>query len=225
MKENIIEFEKFEWQYGNNANFKILINDLKIKKGSFIGVIGPTGAGKTSFCYSIMGVIPHLQTGEMKGSVRIGGVETKNSSLSMLSRKVGLILQNPLSQMSGAGLNVEEEIAFGLENLGYPRSEMEKKIKEIIKLFELKEHAHRSPFELSGGQQQKVAIASVLVLEPDIIVLDEPTGYLDPLSTEIIFNLVKKLNKKGKTIIFVSHKFEYLNKLCDEILLMNEGSI
>ncbi len=225
MNQTIIEFNNFKWHYSNNRKFRLDIQELKIRKGSFVGIIGPTGAGKTTFCYSIMGVVPHLQNGKMEGSVRIEEIETKNSSLNVLSQKVGLVVQNPLSQMSGAGLNVEEEIAFGLENHGYSRQEMIKKVKKIIELIGLKEYARRSPFELSGGQQQKVAIASILVLEPEILVLDEPTGYLDPLSTDMIFTLVKELKKQGKTIIFVSHKFEYLNELCDEIILINKGKI
>ncbi len=222
----IIEFKNFTWKFFESGEHDLININLRIKKGEFVSIIGPTGSGKTALCYSIMGVIPHLSNGEIKkGKVIVDGLNTQEHSINELAKHVGIILQSPRSQLTGAGLSIEEEVAFGLENNGVPRSVMKKKIKEVLKKVGLYELRKRSPFEVSGGQQQKVAIASVLVLEPEILILDEPTGYLDPAGTEAVFSLVKKLNKEGKTIILVTHKLEYVLSYSDRVILFNNGRI
>jgi len=222
----IIEFNDFKWHYYETEEHDLTGVDLKINKGEFVGLVGPTGSGKTALCYSVMGVIPHLSQGRvLGGSVVVDGLDTQEHSIGDLSRSVGIILQSPLSQLTGAGLTIEEEVAFGLENNGVPRSEMIDQIKHVLKRVGLYELRKRSPFEVSGGQQQKIAIASVLALEPKILILDEPTGYLDPGGTEAVFSLVKKLNNQGKTIIMVTHKLEYLARYADRIIIFNKGNV
>nr|MBD3312154.1 ATP-binding cassette domain-containing protein [archaeon] len=222
----VIEFKDFKWHYFEREEHDLQGVNLKIKKGEFVGLLGPSGSGKTAFCYSIMGVVPHLSQGRVKGGkVIIDGLDTQDSSIGELSSRVGIIMQSPKSQLTGAGLTIEEEVAFGLENTGVPRSEMGKRIKSVLKRVGLYELRKRSPFEVSGGQMQKVGIASVLVLEPKILILDEPTGYLDPGGTEAVFSLVKKLNNQGKTIIIVTHKLEYLARYADRIILFNNGRV
>ncbi len=222
----IIEFNNFSWTYYNKEEHDLHNINLRINKGEFIGIIGPTGSGKTALCYSIIGVIPHLSQGEIKsGEVIVNGLRTSEHSIGELALSVGLIMQSPQSQLTGAGLTIEEEVAFGLENYGVPRREMKDKIKRVLKKVGLYELRKRSPFEVSGGQQQKVAIASVLALEPEIIILDEPTGYLDPWGTNAVLSLVKQLNNEGKTIILVTHKLEYLSQYADRIILFNNGRV
>jgi energy-coupling factor transport system ATP-binding protein len=222
----IIEFKDFNWHYFEREEHDLLGVNLKIKKGEFVGLIGPTNSGKTALCYSIMGVIPHLSRGKVKGGdVIVDGLNTQEHSIGDLSSRVGIILQAPKSQLTGAGLTIEEEVAFGLENHGVPRREMRDKIERVLKRVGLYELRKRSPFEISGGQQQKVAIASVLALEPKIFILDEPTGYLDPGGTDAVFSVVKKLNNQGKTIIIVSHKLEYLARYANRVILFNRGNV
>jgi len=223
----IIEIKNYSWHFFENEEHDLVNLNLSIKKGEFIGLIGPSGAGKTALCYSLMGIIPHLSNGRvLKGDVVVDGWNTKTHSVGELASKVGLILQASKSQLTGAGLTVEEEIAFGLENKGVPRSEMIKKLDEVIKLTGLESVRKRSPFEVSGGQQQKVAIASVLVMDPKVLVLDEPTGFLDPSGTKMVFDTVKRLNEdKGMTIIFVTHSYELLAEHADRVLLLANGKI
>nr|WP_275574550.1 ABC transporter ATP-binding protein [Enterococcus crotali] len=127
--------------------------------------------------------------------------------------------------MSGVKETVYEEIAYGMENLGFKREQMIQKVEELIDMFKLEELRDKNPFELSGGQKQRVALASIVALDPEIMILDEPTSQLDPQSTEEIFTIVDLLRKQGKTIILVEHKVDLLAEYCDEILLMHEGQI
>lgn len=223
----IIEIKNYGWHFYEREEHDLIDIDLEINKGEFVGLIGPSGSGKTGLCYSIMGIIPHLSSGRItSGDVVIDGWNTKDHSIGELASKVGLILQASKSQLTGAGLTVEEEIAFGLENKGVPRPQMIKKIDEVIRLTGLESIRKRSPFEVSGGQQQKVAIASVLAVEPSILVLDEPTGFLDPIGTRMVFETIKKLNKQKKmTIIFVTHKYELLAEHADRVVLLTNGRI
>lgn len=222
----IIEFKNFKWHYFEREEHDLLGINLNIKKGEFVGLVGPTSSGKTALCYSIMGVIPHLSRGKVKeGDVIVDGLNTQEHTIGELSSRVGIILQAPKSQLTGAGLTIEEEVAFGLENHGVPRKEMREKIDDVLKRVGLYELRKRSPFEVSGGQQQKVAIASVLALEPKILILDEPTGYLDPGGTDAVFSVVKKLNNQGKTIIIITHKLEYLARYADRVILFNKGNV
>ncbi len=223
---DIISFENFKWHFFEKGEHDLDGVNLKIRKGEFVGITGPTGSGKTALCYAIMGVIPHLSNGKViSGRVLVDGLDITKHSVGELASHVGIILQSPKSQLTGAGLSIEEEIAFGLENNGVPRKEMKRRIKEVLMKTGLYKLRKRSPFEVSGGQQQKVAIASVLVLQPEILILDEPTGYLDPEGTEAVFNLVKDLNKEGKTIILVTHKLEYLSEFADRVILFNNGKV
>ncbi len=133
------------------------------------------------------------------------------------------MFQNPFNQLSGAKDTVFEEIAFGLQNLGIPREEIFKRVEENLKLLDIEEYRDRNPFDLSGGQTQRVAIASILAMEPQVIVLDEPTSQLDPQGSEEVFRVVEKLAKTGITIIMVEQKMEKLASYCDKILLLHKG--
>lgn len=216
----IVEFKNFSWKYlGSDKQILKNIN-LKFNKGEFIGIIGNIDSGRSSLCYSILGLIPHFYPGKMDGEIIVDGVSVGESKISELSTRVGLVFQTPANQLTGAGTSVEEELAFGLENLGVGRSEMIKRVDETIKLIGLDKFRYRSPFELSGGQQQKVAIASVLIMEPKILILDEPTAQLDPLGTSQVFSLIKKLTKKGITIILVSQKLQYLAEFADKVVML-----
>jgi energy-coupling factor transporter ATP-binding protein EcfA2 len=218
---DIVNFKNFSWKYSGYVGWTLHNINLSINKGEFIGIIGKIGSGRTTFCSSMLGLIPHFYPGIMQGKIIINGVNVQETSIAELSTHVGLAFQSPSNQLTGAGTTIKEELAFGLQNLGVPYKEMDKRIKNMLKLIGLEKFGKRSPFELSGGQQQKVAIASVLIMNPKILVLDEPTSQLDPLGTEQVFDMVKKLSKKGITIIMSSNKVNYLSKFADKIVVFD----
>src|SRR5690606_1732280 len=154
-----------------------------IEKGYLYAVIGKNGSGKTTLCNLIRGFIPHFHKGELEGDFLIEGKDVREWDLGELAKKIGFIFQNPFTQISGVKDTVFEEIAYGLENLGVEVEEIKRRVKKISKLLGIEELEDKNPFELSGGQKQRVAFASVIVMEPDILVIDEPTSQLDPKGT------------------------------------------
>ncbi len=198
--------------------------NLKIKKGKLYGVIGANGSGKTTLCSILRGFIPSFYKGEISGEVLVQG-KTLTSYEDQISRKIGYVFQNPFTQISGIKNTVFEEVAYGLENFGITVEEIEKKVINIMQLTDIMELAEKSPFELSGGQMQRVALASVIVLEPEILIIDEPTSQLDPQSTESVFKIIKKLKEEKKTIILVEHKVDLLAEYSDEMIVLHDSKI
>lgn len=218
-----IKVENLKYRYPNTK--KLALDDLnfEIEKGSFIGIAGANGAGKSTLCQAFNGLVPGFFKGAYGGRVIIDGEETAKVPVSRLCQKVGLVFQNPFNQLSGAKETVFEEIAFGLQNFGVPADEMIKRVNEVMDLLDIAEYKRRNPFDLSGGQMQRVALAGILAMKPDVIVLDEPTSQLDPAGSEEVFAAVDKLAKSGITIIMVEQKLEKLAEYCDKILLLHEG--
>ena len=198
---------------------------FEVDKGKVLGIIGPNGAGKTTLALSLNGIVPHFYGGLFGGHVYIDSVDTLESSVSDLSTKVGLVFQNPEDQLSGMTSTLEEEVAFGLMVLGFPKEEQIERVEKAIKAVGLGGMEKRSPFELSGGEQQRVAIATVLAVEPEIMVFDEPTAQLDPIGKFEVFGVLHKLAKSGKTIVVIEHEIEELATFSDDILLLDEGHI
>lgn len=198
---------------------------LTIEDGEAIGVIGPNGAGKSTFCYSLMGLVPHFFHGTIKGDIWLDGLNIPDASLPQMAQRVGLVFQDPSNQFSGAKMTVEEEIAFGLENLGVERAEMLNRIDWVIDLFGLEAIRKRDPYQLSGGQMQRVAIASVLAMKPKLLVLDEPTSQLDPVGTKDVFDAVDTLRAQGVSIVIVEHKTELLVEHCSRIAVLKDGAL
>lgn len=197
---------------------------VQIEKGKFYGVIGENGSGKTSFCALLRGFIPSFYKGNLEGEVLIEGkdlVEYKEG----LAKKIGYVFQNPFTQISGVKDTVFEEIAYGLENFGVLESEIEKRVIEVMALTDIQDLAEKNPFDLSGGQMQRVALASVIILEPDILIIDEPTSQLDPEGTESVFKIIKALKEKQKTIILVEHKIDLIAEYADKVIVFQDGKI
>jgi energy-coupling factor transporter ATP-binding protein EcfA2 len=199
--------------------------NLKVDKGEFLAVIGPNGAGKSTLCYALAGFVPHFFKGEISGSVEVAGAESHNSTLSDWVLNVGLAFQNPFNQISGAKYTVFEEIAFGLENIGVPRDDMKQRVEDAMKLTGISELADRSPYSLSGGQQQRVALSSILVMQPKVLVLDEPTSQMDPIGTREVFGVVRTMAEQGMTVIMVEHKVEWIANFADRVIALHEGQI
>lgn len=199
--------------------------DCQIHEGEFVGVIGRNGAGKSTLCQALLGLVPNFYHGTYGGSVTVDGTNVRESSYDELCRKVGLVFQNPFNQVTGSKLTVYEEIAFGLENLGVPASQMRRRIDDAMELLDISQLADRAPYDLSGGQMQRMALAGILVMQPEVIVLDEPTSQLDPQGSSEVFQAVRTLKDQGKTVIMVEHKVEQIAKYSDRVMLLDDGKL
>lgn len=199
--------------------------NLDIKKGEFWAVIGKNGSGKTTLCNVLRRFVPDFYKGELKGRIILEGKELKDYSAKEIVQKVGFVFQNPFTQISGVKETVFEEIAFGLENLALDAEYIKKRVEETLKLLRIEELRDKNPYELSGGQGQKVALASIIAMDPEIMVIDEPTSQLDPKGTEEIFEIIDILKKEGKTIILVEHKLELIAEYAEKVMVLDEGEM
>ena len=199
--------------------------NLDIKKGEFWAVIGKNGSGKTTLCNVLRRFVPDFYKGELKGRITLEGKELKDYSAKEIVQKVGFVFQNPFTQISGVKETVFEEIAFGLENLALDAEYIRKRVEETLKLLRIEELRNKNPYELSGGQGQKVALASIIAMDPEIMVIDEPTSQLDPKGTEEIFEIIDILKKEGKTIILVEHKLELIAEYAEKVMVLDEGEM
>lgn len=200
--------------------------NLDVPAGQFCALVGPNLAGKSTLCFAISGFVPNFYRGALTGSVQVHGREVTTTSLADLAGDIGLVFANPFNQITGARFTVREEIAFGLENLGVPRDEMPARIDRVLELTGLQGMADRSPYALSGGQQQRVALASVIVMEPRVLVLDEPTSQLDPVGTREVFEALHAVTRsQGTTVILAEHKLEWVAVYADRAVLLDGGRI
>ena len=216
-----------------NVNYKYPLEEkqalkninIEIKKGEFWAVIGKNGSGKTTFCNMLRRFVPDFYKGELTGKITLEDKELKDYSQKELVQKIGFVFQNPFTQISGVKDTVFEEIAYGLENLGLDKEEIISRVEKILKLLEIEKLRDRNPYDLSGGQKQRVALASIIAMDPDILVIDEPTSQLDPKGTEDIFKIINLMANEGKTIILVEHKLELIAEYAQNILVFDEGEI
>ena len=216
-----------------NVNYKYPLEDkqalkninIEIKKGEFWAVIGKNGSGKTTFCNMLRRFVPDFYKGELTGKITLEDKELKDYSQKELVQKIGFVFQNPFTQISGVKDTVFEEIAYGLENLGLDKEEIISRVEKILKLLEIEKLRDRNPYDLSGGQKQRVALASIIAMNPDVLVIDEPTSQLDPKGTEDIFKIINLMANEGKTIILVEHKLELIAEYAENILVLDEGEI
>ncbi len=220
-----IEIDSLSFSYPGAPTAALCDIRLKVAPGELIGLVGANQAGKTTLCYALSGIVPLYYRGTFSGSVRINGAETRRLSISQLAREVGLVMQHPIRQFSGMRFTVFEEAAFGLENLGFPRELIEIRVSEALTMVGLAEFAARSPFQLSGGQQQRLVIASVIASATGILVLDEPTTFLDPQGAQHVFDILKRLKDSGTTVIVAEQNLEWLAIHADRIVLLRNGKI
>ena len=192
----LIETKNLTYTYPGATNPSISDVSIKVEKGEFVLITGPSGCGKTTLCRTFNGLIPQFYQGELKGEITVAGLDAAKHPTYEMAKHVGLVFQNPENQLFA--LSVEKDVAFGLENLGFSREEMRKRVDWALNLTGIYDLRERSPHEMSGGQQQRVAIASVLAMQPEIIVLDEPTSFLDPLSAEKIFEVIHELKQETR---------------------------
>ncbi|MCB8942950.1 MAG: ATP-binding cassette domain-containing protein [Ardenticatenaceae bacterium] len=198
--------------------------DLEIAAGEFVAIMGATGGGKTTLCLALNGIVPHSTGGIIGGDVLVNGLNTKRHSVAELAQSVGLVFQEPETQLFN--MTVEMEVAFGLENLGLSRAEMDRRIGWALSLVKMANFRQRAPFQLSGGQKQRVAIAAMLAMQPKILVLDEPTANLDPVGKREVFTAVQTLRHQlDMTIIMVSHESEQIAEFADRVVVLDKGKV
>lgn len=207
-KENILEHISFS-----------------IEKGEFVALVGKNGVGKTTLCSIMRGLIPTFHTGTMSGQVLLNGEDIAEMSMGDIAMNIGFVFQNPFVQVSGVKQTVFEEIAYGLENLGFERSEIIRRVDDMLQQLNIDHLRFKHPMQLSGGQSQRVALASVLVMDPEILIIDEPTSQLDPQGTEEVFETIRLLKERKKTIILVEHKIDWVAEYADRILVIDRKQI
>ena len=223
MAKIVVEHLKYRYPLTEELALKDI--SFTVEPGEFIGVIGENNAGKSTLCQALVGIIPNFYKGAYGGKVLIDGLEVARHSISDVCRKAGIVFQNPFNQVTGSKLTVREEIAFGLENMGLSREEMLERIDDSLHLLDIYQYRDRNPFDLSGGQMQRMAIASIIAMRPDVMILDEPTSQLDPQGSEEVFRAVQSLSREGISIIMVEHKMEKIAAYSNRIMLMNHGKI
>jgi len=211
-----VKIDKVSFKYRDSDVFAIKNISLDVEEGDFVLLVGHSGSGKSTLLKCINNLIPYFHSGAYAGKVYLQEEEIDDTQTALLAKQIGFVFQNPENQLSA--LTVEREIAFPLENFGVPREEIIQRIDELIDLLNLHEIRYKSPFNISGGEQQLTAIASALALNPPILVLDEVTANLSPKSAQKILTILKNLNKDlGKTIIISEHRLDrcidFVNKI------------
>lgn len=221
----VVQVENLRYRYPRQERLALDGITFSVEAGEFVGIIGPNRAGKSTLCQALVGLVPHFYKGAIGGRVVVAGLDVHRHTVAEVSRRAGLVFQSPFTQMSGAKFTVYEEVAFGLEHAGVPREEMRQRIDAALDLLGLTPFKGRSPFALSGGQMQRLAIASVLAMEPDVLILDEPTSQLDPAGTSEVFAAMSELCDQGMTVLVAEHKVERLAARADRILALHDGKM
>lgn len=221
----IVEVEGLTYRYPTGQGNALENVSFAVEAGQLVGVVGPNLAGKSTLCYALVGLVPQVFRGRYKGRVTVAGMDASRTPVHELARRVGIVFQNPFTQLSGARLTVEEEIAFGLENFGVPGDEMRRRVEWAMAQVGIIHLREKNPFLLSGGELQRLAIACMLAQRPDVLVLDEPTSQLDPRGTSEVFDCIARLRADGLTVVMVEHKLERLLEHADRLLLLADGRV
>ena len=218
----VIAIQNLTYYYPNTSVPALDRINLDIKAGELVLLLGGSGSGKSSLIRAIAGLIPEYYGGTYQGKVLINRQEIQHIKRRDLAQQVGLVFQDPESQM--VMTSVEQEIVFGMENLGLPNQLMKRRVMEVSSALSISSYLHGTIPELSGGQKQKVALASVLAMQPGILLLDEPTSQLDPVAGEEILTMVRRLNEdNGITVILAEQRLERCFHMADRILIMEQG--
>ena len=224
-RKAVIEFENFGFQYFSQAKPTLYDINLKIYEGEKVLIVGPSGSGKSTLGNCLNGLIPFAYAGEITGSLKVGGIETKNSNIFELSKEVGTVLQDTDGQF--IGLTVGEDISFALENDCVPVDQMRETVQKVADIVDMGQLLKSSPFELSGGQKQRVSFAGVMVNDAKILLFDEPLAQLDPATGKTAIDLIDKVWRDSKkTVVIIEHRLEdVLYRDVDRIVVVNAGRI
>jgi energy-coupling factor transport system ATP-binding protein len=220
----IIAISDYSWRYPHTERPALNNINLTVEEGVFLGIIGPNGSGKTTLAYSLNGVIPGQYHGIKHGEVRVLGKEVEEYGGGDLPKIVGVVFSDPEAQFTA--MTVEDELVFGMENLGMDIPEIRERLKWVVDLTGLEPLLLKPPYEISGGQKQRVALAAVLAMTPRVMVLDEPTSMLDPISRKRVFDVLARLKQEqSNTIIVIEHSLENLVPLADRMVLLYNGEL
>jgi len=220
----LISIKNLTFYYSDNDKPALRDINLEIDDGEFVLLTGPSGGGKSSLCRCLNGLIPHFYGGKITGRVEVNGLDVTKHSTKELATTVGMVFQDPENQL--VAVDVDSELAFGLENLAFAKEVIARRVEEALDTVGIVSLRHRATSELSGGEKQRVAIASVLALYPDILVLDEPTSELDPKGAEDVLNVVERLNDElGITVILVEHRLDRVVAHSDRVIVLENGMI
>lgn len=225
MKKPMLELQDFSFTYSGTATKALDNLNLQVKQGEFLAVIGANKAGKSSLCHALTGVIPHIFHGDLQGSVRVADKDASQTSVGEMSTRVTLVMQKPEHQLSGMRFTVREEIAFGLENQGTPTNEIRQRVENAMHRAGLSDLADCSPHRLSGGQLQRVILATALATDTPLLVLDEPTTFLDSQNAAMTFVILEQLSREGKTIVLAEQRLEYIALHADRVVALHNGAI
>jgi energy-coupling factor transporter ATP-binding protein EcfA2 len=221
----LVELDQVSYTYPHTPHPALQEVSLRVDEGEFVALVGANGAGKSTLCYTLTGFVPHFFQGTLSGRAVVAGLDVQAGPLDEITTVAGLVFQNPANQISGAKFTVYEEIAFGLENLGVPRDEMRRRIDAVLALTGIADLAARSPYDLSGGQQQRVALAAILVMQPKLLVLDEPTSQLDPIGSREVFAAIQGLSRQGMAVVMAEHKLEWVAAFADRVVVLAAGQV
>lgn len=223
--EDIIQVQDVSFTYSGEEKRALNHISFEVKKGEILAVTGQNDAGKSTLCQLLVGLIPYYITGELEGGVMIEGAGISELSKGEIAAKIGLVFQNPFNQLTYTTSTVRDELAFGLGNVGVPREEMLVRVENMAKLMHIDDILDRNPLQLSGGQVQRVALGSCLIMNPDIVVLDECCSQLDPLGSEEIYSIIGDLKQRGMTIVLVDHDMERVAKVSDRMMILHNSEI
>lgn len=198
---------------------------IRLEEGRIYGLLGKNGAGKTTLCNTVRGLIPKLLGGSVEGSVELMDAAIDDLDAAELATRVGYVFENPFTQLTGSKSTVVEEIAFGLENLGWDRQRMIERVADVLTELNLQELAFRDPLQLSGGQRQRVALASVIAMDAPVLVIDEPTSQLDPATSAMIFEILSAMRDRGKTVLLAENKLDDVVRIADELIVLDGGRL
>jgi energy-coupling factor transporter ATP-binding protein EcfA2 len=218
-----IRLEKVTFQYANRAKPTLEDIDLYLAPGTITVVVGASGSGKSTLCYTLNGAIPQLIPGQLSGRVTVGNLDTQENAVSDLAQWVGLVLQDPESMF--ANLTVADEIAFGPANLGWPKAEILARVGEVASFVGLQGLEDKPVWNLSGGQVQRLGLASVLAMRPGVIVLDEPTSNLDPAARLNVYEIAQSLKAAGTAVIIVTKELDELLPRTDQLVVLHKGRV
>lgn len=220
----LVDLHEVFYQYPTGRDWVLRGVSLELRRGEFVGLVGTTGAGKSTLCLTLNGLIPHYTRGVFQGQVLVDGHDTRARTVADLSARIGLVFQDADSQLVMS--TVEEECLLGPLSHGLSRAEARERARQVLELLEISHLADRPPQTLSGGQKQRAAIAAALAIEPEVLVLDEATSELDALMVHKLFALCERLNReRNTTIVIVSHEMELLASHATRLLLMSDGQI
>lgn len=221
---SIVHADHLTFTYTGATKPSIQDVSIDISAGEFVVLTGPSGCGKTTICRCLNGLIPNFYSGEFSGELVVDGMNVKEHTTAELAAHVGLVFQNPENQLFS--LTIERDVAFGSENMGLSREETRKRVDWALEVTGITALKEKPPYELSGGQQQRAAIAAVLAMQPRVIVLDEPTSFLDPKSALDILEVISNLNRQlGITIILVEHRLDIVSKHADRVVVMDDAKV